>query len=211
MDRTRTFIRQALLSGILTAGILTGSLARAGEAAPQQQAVENFLATLHKMEFPVKDKARHEELVKQANAYLDLEAMSKKALAAHWQEAAPEEQNTFLDLMWKLIENVAYPRSSKFIGDFQILYPEVKAADKGFEVHSVIKQQEESLDAKVVYHVYQEGAQWKVDDIVLDDVSITEDLKYQFDKLVTQSKFAGLLDKMRERLATAEKENFPAA
>jgi phospholipid transport system substrate-binding protein len=172
-----------------------------------QQAVENFLKTIRSMDFPVKDPEQHHELVTQANAYLDLESMSQKALEAHWNEATQEEQQAFFTLLWKLIENVAYPRSRRFVGNYEITYPEVHAAGKGFEVLSVIKHEEEALDAKVVYHVYQKDRQWKIDDVILDDVSIIEDLKLQFDKIISQSRFSGLLDKMREKLATAEKEN----
>ena len=159
------------------------------------------------MEFPVKDTARQDQLNSKADGYLDLEAMGQRALAQHWVEVTPEEQKTFFDLMWKLIENIAYPKSNKFIGEYEISYPETHPSGNGFEVQSIVRQQAEGLDAKVVYHLYQKDNQWKIDDVVLDDVSIAEDLKYQFEKIIAQSKFSGLLDKMREKLAQAEKEN----
>ena len=195
-------------AGFIFFNLPASTLRAEGVAAPQQ-AVETFLKTIRSMQFPVQDQTKHDQLTHSANAYLDLEAMGKKSLEAHWQEASLEEQQKFMELLWKLIEYVAYPRSVKFMGDYQITYPEVRPAEKGFEVHSIIKQQAEGLEAKVIYHAYQNSAdaQWKIDDIVLDDVSITEDLKYQFDKIIMQSKFSGLLAKMKERLEQAKKEN----
>ena len=73
------------------------------ESETPQQAIEGFFKTLRSMEFPVKDDTRHEGLVAQADAYLDLESMGEKALAKHWGEATPEEQKNFFELMWKLI------------------------------------------------------------------------------------------------------------
>ena len=93
------------------------------------------------------------------------------------------------------------------MGDYEITYPEVRESGSGFQVHSVIKQEAKALDAHVVYHLYQKDLHWKIDDIILDDVSLIEDLKYQFDKIVTEANFSALLDKMRGRLAAAEKEN----
>ena len=174
---------------------------------PPEQGIATFLKTIQSMEFPIKDQGRHTETVAKANAFLDLGAMGEKSLGAHWQEATAEEQKEFQDLLWKLIEFIAYPRSVKFIGTYEITYPKVEPAGSGFQVHSVIKQQAEGLDAPVEYHVYQKEGQWKIDDIVLDDVSITEDLGGQFDRLIKDSKFAGLLAKMRERLDSAKKEN----
>ncbi len=191
--------------------LLTPLTLLAEDAAAPQQTIQSFIETIQTMEFPVKDAASHQVLVAKANAALDLDSMGQKSLAAHWAEASPEEQKNFLELLWKLIENSAYPKSRRFMGSFKIEYPEVTPEGNGVSVRSVIKQQEEALDAEVIYHVYQKDGQWKVDDVTLDGVSIIEDLKYQFDKIITQSGFAGLLDKMRERLAAAVKENNPAA
>lgn len=177
------------------------------EGEPAKQLIQNFVKDITSMDFPVKDQAKHQKLVQDANAALDLDAMGKRSLDKHWAEAAPEDQKEFLSLLWKLIENVAYPRSHAFMGSYEITYPEIKADPKGFEVHSVVKQAEQALDAEVIYHVRPDGANWKVDDVILDGVSITEDLKFQFDKLIEKSGFKGLLDKMRERLAQAEKDN----
>ena len=177
------------------------------ETQPAQQTIETFVQNIKNMEVPPKDAAKQAELVKATDNLLDLETMGRKALGGHWTKASAEDQKTFIDLLWKLIENVAYPNSRKFMGQYKIIYHEVTAAGEGFDVHSVVKQEEQALDAGVVYHVYQKDQQWKVDDVQLDGVSIIEDLRYQFDKLIEKSQFSGLLAKMKERLAQAEKEN----
>lgn len=162
------------------------------------------------MKFPVQDQVKHAELVSQTNHLLDLESMGQKALGAHWAAAGADDRESFMSLLWKLIENVAYPNSARFMGQYQITYPEVTADASGFLVTSVIKQEEQALDAKVLYHVTEKDGTLKIDDVSLDDVSIIEDLKYQFDKLIEKSQFSGLLAKMRDRLAQAEKANAPA-
>ncbi len=187
----------------LTAFFFSNRFALA-EGEQAQQVIENFVKNIKAMEFPAQDAVKNQGLIKQANTALDLDSMGQKALADHWKSATAEDQKAFTDLMWKLIENVAYPRSHKFMGEFEITYPEIKADASGVEVHSLVKQQEQALDAAVVYHVSQAG---KVDDVILDGVSIIEDLKFQFDKIIAKSGFSGLLDKMKERLAQAEKEN----
>ena len=178
----------------------------AEELAPQA-AVETFLKTIRSLEFPIKDQAKHAETVSKANAFLDLDAMGIKALGPHWREATPEEQKEFLRRLWQLIEFMAYPRSVKFMGDYEITYPKVEPAGNGFQVHSIISQKAEGLDAAVGYHVYTKDGQPKIDDIVLDEVSIIEDLKSQFDRIIKDSKFSGLLAKMQETLDQAKKEN----
>ncbi|MSR77940.1 MAG: ABC transporter substrate-binding protein [Candidatus Omnitrophica bacterium] len=190
---------------VLLSGTLTGVSYAADQ--PAQQVVESFLSTICSMEFPVKDQARHDELASKANQALDLEALGRKALTDHWGEATPAQQKEFLQQLWKLIEYVAYPKSRRFMGKYEITYPEVKEVSRGVEVHSVIKQEAQALDAKVIYHLYTKEGVWKIDDIILDDVSIIEDLQYQFDSIIKESQFPGLLQKMKERLDQAVKEN----
>lgn len=169
-------------------------------------APKNFLETVRSMEFPIQDSAAHEEKVRKADAYLDLEAMGKKGLAAHWDTASEEDRKAFMDLLWKLIENLAYRRTRNFMDGKTVEYRDPKAIENGFEVESFVKGSEAGLDVPVVYHVAEAGGQWKIYDIFLDGISMTEDLSYQFDKLVRDSGFSGLLERMRERLDQARKE-----
>lgn len=200
-------LRSRLMIGLFCLGFLC-SPAQILNAEPEtpEQALETFLATIHTMQFPVKDRARHGELLRQANAFLDLESMTQDALQEHWGQAAGEERNLFMDLMWRLIEQSAYPRSREFLGEFEILYPEIHQAGKGFEVVSVVKREEEALNAKVVYHVYRQDRQWKIDDVILDGVSLIEDMRYQFDRIIRESSFSGLLKRMQEKLDQSKQQ-----
>ncbi|PIQ87148.1 MAG: hypothetical protein COV74_02000 [Candidatus Omnitrophica bacterium CG11_big_fil_rev_8_21_14_0_20_45_26] len=169
--------------------------------------VETFLETLRAMEFPVSNSARHAQLVKKANAFLDLDAMGQKALRDHWEQASVEDRRDFLALLWQQIENRAYRKSHDFLGNLKVTYPESHEDSTGFVIKTVVRQEEKVLDAEVIYHLRQKEEGWKIDDVILDDVSLIEDLKYQFDKIIRDSSFSGLLKRMQERLDTAEKEN----
>lgn len=189
----------------LCAFLLLTPSARAEEGA--QQTVQGFLETIRSMEFPVTDAAKFEDLAKKADSYLDLEGMAKKALGEEWTKASPDQQKQFMELLWKLIENIAYSRSKKFLGTAPIQYTEPQTAARGVEVSTSVKGEGEALETSVVYDLEQQNGQWKIYDILLDQVSIADDLKVQFDKILKESGFDGLLAKMRERLAKAQKEN----
>lgn len=191
---------------IFISAFIARPLSASDSEAQAQQGVENFIKSIRSMKFPVKDDAAL-KAIQDANLYLDLEALSKKALSSHWDTATSEEQTSFINLMTKLSENVAYPQSSRFMGNYQITYPKVEPSENGFNVHSIIKQEEEGLDAEVIYHVYLKEDRAKIDDVIVDGVSITEDLKYQFDKIIGESKFSGLLEAMQKRLADSYQQN----
>ena len=176
-----------------------------------QAPVEGFLDTIRSMVFPVADAAHQADLVKKAGSFVDLNAVGQRAVAEHWAQATEEQQKKFLELFSKLIEKTAYPRSHDFLGNLKIAYSAAEADATGTAIKSVVHDPSQGLDTAVVYHLVQKDGQWIVDDVVLDDVSIVEDLKYQFDKLVKDSNFAGLLAKMQERLDQVDKPAAPVA
>ena len=190
--------------------ILTGSGVLAAQSAGPRETIEHFLTGIRSMTFPIQDRVRHETLVQQTNTFLDLESMAKKSLGSHWLEADSDQQKEFMELLWKLIEHIAYPGSSAFLGNYEITYPDTKQVEDGFEVRSVVKQKDEALDAEVFYHLRPESGRFMIDNVILDGVSLHEDLGYQFDKIISESSFSGLLDRMREKLKEARKKTEPA-
>lgn len=180
--------------------------ASAVQAQPAEEAVQAFLREITAIDFAAAPEAVHSQ-ASRAHPYLDLEALSQRALAAHWDSVPPEDRSRFLDLMGQLIEYVAYPKTKRLMSLYTVLYPGSEESAGEARVPSVIQQQEKGLDIHVLYHLREKDGHWKIDDVILDDVSITEDLKYQFDKIITESRFDGLLQKMNERLERARKES----
>lgn len=180
-----------------------GKVHAEGEGA--KQSLQEFMGTLRAMEFSSSADALDTALIDKANRYLDLESMVATALSEHWNDVSDEQKKQFMTVMWKLIEKVAYPQSKNFLGNFEIVYDEPKELEKGYEILTVIKKEEEALDIEVVYLLDQVDDRWKVYDVILDGVSMIEDLSYQFETIITESSFDGLILRMNEKLAEVSK------
>lgn len=203
-NRVRIFILLAMVNCFGVHPTLFASPAPA-------QSLQAFLDEINQMQFPIASSAKHQEFVQQADAYLDLPAMAQKALKEHWSGMTPDQQKKFMELFWKLIENIAYPRTKNFLKSQKITYQEPRKIVRGVELISFVRDQEAALDVPVVYHLYPENGKWKIYDVFLDGVSIAEDLQYQFDKVIQASQYSGLIETMQKRLADAEKNNQSAA
>ncbi len=195
-----------LLSSVFIFSVVFFRSSSAAAQETPQQGIQSFLDSIRAMEFPIKDAAAHEKKLARTDAYLDLPAMGQKALGSHWGEMSADQQKAFTELLWRLIENIAFPRTKDFLGSQKIAYDEPKPLARGFEVSSMVKDQEAALDVPVVYNLVDENGQWKIYDIFMDGISMTEDLKFQFDKIIKESSFPGLLARMSERLEKARKE-----
>ena len=52
-----------------------------------------------------------------------------------------------------------------------------------------------------MFHILkEEGGLWSVEDIVIDEVSLVENYREQFDRIIKKSGFAVLLEKMSTKL-----------
>jgi phospholipid transport system substrate-binding protein len=66
-------------------------------------------------------------------------------------------------------------------------------------VKTTVKHPKEGL-VSVDYRLSQDGGVWRVQDILLDDVSLAANLQSQFNKIITENSYAELLRRMREKL-----------
>ncbi|MBP9864795.1 MAG: ABC transporter substrate-binding protein, partial [Candidatus Omnitrophica bacterium] len=176
----------------------------AGAVTSAPQAIETFFNKINAVKFPVSDASEYEKSTALADAYLDLAAMGRKALGDHWSVLSSEEQKAFTALLEKLVRAIAYPRAQKFLKAQTVAYAEPKTLERGVEVTSTAKSRETGLEVPIVYNLYRETEQWKIYDVFLDGISMTEDLQYQFDKLIADGGPAELLKQMQIRLDRAD-------
>jgi len=198
------------LVGLLILSAANSAEAPAAADLSSQQAIETFFEKINAVQFPVANPADYERDTAMANAYLDLAAMGQKALADHWSAFNVDEQKAFTALLEKLVSAIAYPRSQKFLSAQTVTYAEPQTIERGVEITSTTKSRETGLEIPIVYNLYSEGGQWKIYDVFLDGISMTEDLQYQFDKLIADGGPAELLKQMQIRLERADKENAAA-
>jgi phospholipid transport system substrate-binding protein len=66
-------------------------------------------------------------------------------------------------------------------------------------VKTTVRHPKEGL-VSVDYRLVQDGGVWRVQDILLDDVSLAANLQSQFNKIITENSYAELLRRMHDKL-----------
>lgn len=200
----RYFVLALLIHGAFIAPLFA-------ESVGAKESIGEFLDSIKKMDFEARGTEEYRDLVQSAMSRLDIEAMGASALSEHWDNLSEKEREEFVDLLYSLIELVAYPKSQKFLGDLEIKYSEETPINDGVRIKSEVIRDNAALNAEVVYHLHMKQEHLMIYDIFLDEVSITEDLKYQWDQVIQDSSFSGLLEKMRERLQKVNKASIVGA
>ena len=145
------------------------------------------------------DQATNSAAAKEANAILDIPAVGQRTLGKHWQARTPTEQQEFIVLLEQLFTRVAYPKSAEFFHGLDISVAKENIAGPRATVKTTVKHPKEGL-VSVDYRLVQENGTWRVQDILLDDVSLAANLQSQFNKIITEHSYAELLRRMRDKL-----------
>lgn len=146
------------------------------------------------------DRTSNEAAAKVANAILDIPGVSQWALGKHWNGHSPAEQQEFITLLEQLFAKVAYPKSAEFFGDLTITVTGERISGQRAVVKTTVRHPKEGM-VSIDYQLLQHDENWRVRDILLDDVSMATNLRSQFNKIISEHSYAELLRRMREKLA----------
>jgi phospholipid transport system substrate-binding protein len=138
--------------------------------------------------------------------FVDFEELAKRALGDKtWATLTPAQQKDFTTTMTGLLR-ASY--AQKAIGQAQAQVKYGKESVQGTEatVNTTLTLKKDQIP--VDYRLYK-GAKgdWRIYDVVTDEVSLVDTYKGQFRKLLTDKGFDGLLSTLKSKRAQLEKEN----
>ena len=181
---------KALAAWLMVAG------AMAATASPRdvvQTAVTRVIVAMQ--EDPDRQHARA-EIRQAAKDLFDFDEMARRTLTRHWADRSPEEQAEFVRLFTDLLERSYIGRIESWSGE-KIVYT-TEVVDGGFaSVRSKIITRRAEVGLE--YRLLQRDGRWRVYDVLMDGVSFVSTFRSAFDRIIQQSSWSGLMDKMRKR------------
>ena len=194
------WIRGWLLLTLEMLVLLSAGTGIAGEANDQlKQSVDKVLAILNDptLKGTGNSQERRQKVKEVIYARFDFNEMAKRSLGPQWQKRSPEEQKEFVQLFTSLLEYSYIENIDSYNGE-KIRFVNQRQ-DKDFaEVNTKLinnKGQEFSLD----YRLKNENGDWKVIDVVIENISLVNNYRAQFNRLLAKSSFAELLDTMKQK------------
>jgi phospholipid transport system substrate-binding protein len=127
----------------------------------------------------------------------DFSEMTKRSLGSHWESLGSAEQHEFVDAFTERVLRV-YGRSVRASGDEKVQYArELRDGDLATVQTKVISGSGDELP--IDYQLHNVGGQWKVYDVVIDQVSIVSNYRAQFDRVLAKSSVKELLKKIKQQ------------
>jgi phospholipid transport system substrate-binding protein len=192
-----------IIAFTITLFVLATSASADSNSKPPKSAIKKLLGEIkqiiNKDILSDADKAENKKHSDIALSVLKVSEISQKALGKYWSKHSEEQQKQFQTLLGNLFVHVAFPSSAKFFANLKIVYGKTKSKKDMMVVPlTVVHEKEGELD--IVFSLKQTEADWQVVDVILDGVSMRNNLRSQFYKILKKNDFKGLIQRMEKKL-----------
>ena len=109
-----------------------------------------------------------------------------------------------MQLLGDIFRYVAFPNSAKFFGEMDIHYAATEKDGKGATVPLTVQHPDEG-EVEIDFVLEQNSTRWRVVDVILDGVSMRNNLRTQFFKVIRKNDYPELLRRMQKKLSAAKK------
>ena len=187
----------------ITLFVLVTSASADSNSKPPKSAIKKLLGEIkqivNKDSLSDVEKAENKKHSDIALSVLKVPEISQKALGKYWSKHSEEQQKQFQTLLGNLFVHVAFPSSAKFFANLKIVYGKTKSKKDMMVVPlTVVHEKEGEVD--IDFSLKQVEAGWQVVDVILDGVSMRNNLRSQFYKILKKNDFKELVRRMNKKL-----------
>ena len=128
----------------------------------------------------------------------DFETFSRESLGRDWAARTEEERADFVAVNRQLIEK-NYADPALYTKAEKIDYTGVAVDSTQAVVKTVVHYKRES--STIDYKLHLVDGKWLIYDMVIDELSVARSNRSQFRREIRKSSFAGLMNKLKEKLS----------
>jgi phospholipid transport system substrate-binding protein len=138
-----------------------------------------------------------------ANTAFDWQEIARRALATHWRERTPEERQEFTELFREAVQGMYLGRleagAQRQLQDKPAIhYDGDEVNDQRAVVKTTIVTRRQR-EIPMEYRLRQLEGQWRIYDVVITGVSLVNNFRAQFHRIITQASYQVLVQQLRER------------
>ena len=180
--------------------------ARATAATPTEQVEATVRSVLRILREQPAWEAQ--ELKQAIGRRFDFEEMAKRSLGRHWRKLTAEQRQRFVTLFTNLLKNT-YIDEIKAYNNEKVIF----TSERRDGAYAVVQSQIVPRNAQPIsvdYKLHMAGDEWKVYDVVVENVSLVNNYRSQFNRVLFNGTFEELIDRMKA-VEQSESRNKEAA
>lgn len=187
---------------LVLAGLFILSIAPAWAVTPIEQLKGSIDKIIPILEDPTlkgdaKLKERRAAIRRVANDVFDFTESAKRCLGPHWERRTAEERQEFARLLGDLLERAFASRLEQYAGErMQYIGESVDGNLATVKTRIITKS---GAELPVDYQVLRRGDRWLVYDVWIEGVSLMNNYRVQFNKIIQTSSYEDLVRKLKAK------------
>ena len=184
---------------LLLLGVVAVQPAVAGGATEAMKStIDEVLAIIRDKDLkqPGKAEERRQRLEQVVGDRFDYEEMSKRSLGAPWSTLSDKDKQEFVQLFKTLLTNSYADKIESYSGEGVQFINERMEKDYA-EVRTKVLTGK--VEIPLDYRMLNKGTDWRVYDVVVDGVSLVNNYRGQFSKILRSSTYTDLVDQLRKK------------
>jgi phospholipid transport system substrate-binding protein len=129
----------------------------------------------------------------------DFQEMAQRSLGAHWQRRTPEEQREFIRVFSDLLEQNYVDKIESYNNE-KFIYMNERIDGPYAEVGSKMRTSK-GEEFTINYKLHRVGEEWRVYDLVVENVSLMNNYRSQFNRIITSSTYDELVARIKRKLS----------
>ena len=142
-------------------------------------------------------EAQRAQLVEVIYPRFDFTEMAKRSLGRHWAGRTPEEQREFVTIFAAMLGR-SYADNIESYTSQNVLYTRESEDQNYAQVDTKIVT-ENRPPLSINYKLQSVDKVWKVYDLVIEDISVVNNYRSQFNRVIARSSFEELVRVMKEK------------
>ncbi len=126
----------------------------------------------------------------------DFSEMAKRSLGAQWRTLTDAERKEFVELFQRLLSNTYLAKIEGYAGE-QVMCLGERVEGSYAEVQTKILMGKDEIP--VNYRLLSTGGEWRIYDAMVDGVSLVNNYRGQFARILKSDSYAGLLEQLRKK------------
>ena len=183
---------------LLFGGVAVQPAVAGGATEAMRSTIDEVLKIIQDKELkqPARAEERRQRLEQVVGDRFDYQEMSRRALGTHWNTLSDQDKQEFVKLFKTLLTNSYADKIEAYSGE-GVKYINERTEKDYAEVRTKVLTGK--IEIPLDYRLINKGTDWRVYDVVVDGVSLVNNYRGQFSKILRSSTYADLVGQLRKK------------
>lgn len=130
----------------------------------------------------------------------DSQEVAKRTLSTHWNGLTDQQRQEFVQLFIALVEKTYSHNLDRYNNGVQFFFDHERIEDQFSEVDTRVLDPVQNRTFSIGYRLHNVNGKWLVYDVVIENVSMVQNYRNQFNRILTKSSYEELIKALQNKI-----------